>query len=149
MRRRRNQRRAWGRVADARDVLADFLGGQLAALTGLGALGHFDFELFSVDEIICRDTKTRRGNLLDFVGSGRLIAIRVGIFTAFTSIAAATKLVHGQRQGAVRFRTERAKRHRLSAEALDDGLKGLDLIESDGGIGNGIEQVAKKDGALM
>src|SRR6266567_2591163 len=82
--RRRNQRRARGRVADARDVLADFLGGQLAALTGLGALGHFDFEFFSVDEIIRSDPKTRGGDLLNLVGGGRLVAIRVGIFAAFT-----------------------------------------------------------------
>src|SRR3982075_1995281 len=37
MRRRRNQRRAWRGVADARDVFADFLRRQLAALTGLRA----------------------------------------------------------------------------------------------------------------
>ncbi len=87
--------------------------------------------------------------MLDFVGGGGLEAIRVGIFAAFTGIAAATKLVHGQGQRAVGLRAERAERHGLGAEALDDGLERLDLLQRDGRIGNGVEQVPKKDGTLM
>src|SRR4029077_12662539 len=94
MGRRRNQRRARSGVADARDVFTDFLRGQLAAFAGFRALGHLDFELFGVDEIISGDSKTSRGHLLDFVGRGGLEAVGLGIFTTFTGIATATELVH-------------------------------------------------------
>src|SRR5258708_2768774 len=149
VRRRRNERSAWRGVADAGDVFADFLRGQLAALTGLGALGHFDFEFFSVDEIIRGDSKTPRSDLLDLVGRGRLEAIGMGIFAAFAGIAAATELIHGQGQGAVRCGAERAEGHRLGAETLDDGRERLDFYESRGGVWNGVEQVAQEDRALV
>src|SRR5258708_5279244 len=145
MRGRRNQRRARRGVPDARDVFADFLGGQLAALTGLRALRHLDFEFFGVDEIIRGDSKTSRGDLLDLVGRGRLEAVGIGIFAAFAGIAPATKLVHRQRQRAVRFRAERAKRHRLGAETFDDGLQRLDLLQRNSRVRHGVEQVAQKD----
>src|SRR5260370_402950 len=145
MRRRRNERRARGGVAGARDVFADFLCGQLAALTGLGALGPFDFEFFGVDEVIRGDSKTPRGDLLDLVSRGRLEAIGMGIFAAFAGIAAATELVHGNSQGAVRFRAKRAERHRLGAETLDDGLERLDFIQSYAVVRDGRVQVAPDD----
>src|SRR6266702_3378711 len=52
MRRRRNQRSPGGGMPDARNVLADLPRRQLAALAGLRALRHLDFELFGVDEVI-------------------------------------------------------------------------------------------------
>src|SRR5258708_2226928 len=149
MRRRRNQRRAWRGVPDARDVFADFLGGQLAALTGLRALGHLDFEFFGVDEIVRRDSKTSRGDLLDLVGGGRLEAVGIGIFAAFAGIAPATKLVHRQRQRAVRFRAERAKRHRLGAETFDDGLQRLDLLPRNSPRRNGAQHVPQQTRTLI
>src|SRR5260370_4367145 len=149
MRRRRNQRRARGGVPDSRDVFADFLRGQLAALTGFRALRHFDFELFGVDEVIGGDSKTPRGDLLDLVGRGRLPTIGMGVFAAVAGITAATQLIHRQSQGPVRFRAKRAKRHRLGAGTLDDGLEGLDLVERNGCVRNGVEQVPQKDWALQ
>src|SRR6267378_3873345 len=147
--RRRNQRGARRGVPDARDVFADFLGGQLAALTGLRALRHLDFKFFGVDEIIRGDSETPRGDLLDLVGRGWLEAIGIGIFAALAGIAPATKLIHGQCQSAVRLRAERAERHRLCAETLDDGLQRLDLLERNGRVRNGVEQVPQKNRALM
>src|SRR5260370_14666096 len=97
VRRRRNERSAWRGVADARDVFADFFGGQLAALAGFGALGHFDFEFFSVDEIIRGDSKTPRSDLVDLVGGGRLEEIVMGIFAALDGIGAGTDLSNGMR----------------------------------------------------
>src|SRR6266851_1972460 len=149
MRRRRNQRRAWRGVPDSRDVFADFLGGQLAALAGLRALRHLDFEFFSVDEIIRRDSKTSRGDLFDLVGRGRLVAIGIRILAALTRITPATELIHRQCQRAVGLRAERAKRHRLGAETLDDGLQRLDLLQCNGGVRNGVEQVPQEYRALM
>jgi len=49
----------------------------------------------------------------------------------------------------MRFGAERAERHRLSAEALDDGVERLDFIERDGSVWNGIEQVPQENGALV
>src|SRR5437762_6827145 len=100
MRRRRNQRGARRGVPDARDVFGDFLGGQLSTLTRLRALRHLDFEFFGVDEIIRRDSKTSRGDLLDLIGRSRLEAIGVRIFAAFAGIAPATELIHRHSQRA-------------------------------------------------
>ena len=136
-------------MPDARDVFADFLRGQLAALTGFRALRHLDFDFFGVDEIVRCDSKTRRGNLLDLVGRGWLKAIGIGIFAAFPGIAPATKLIHRQRQRAMCFRTERTERHCLCAEPFDDGLERLDLLQRNGRVRNGVEQVPQKDRALM
>src|SRR5260370_35719455 len=109
----RNQRRTGRGVADARDVFADFLRGELAAFTGLRALGHFDFKFLGVDEIIGGDAEAAGGDLLDFVGRGGLEAIGIGVFAAFAGITAATELIHRQREGAVGFRAEGAKRRGL------------------------------------
>src|SRR5260370_622354 len=147
--RRRNQRRAWGGVADARDVFADLLRGQLAAFARFRALGHFDFKFLGVDEIIGGDSEAAGGDLLDFVGRGGLEAIGLGIFAAFAGIAAATELIHREREGAVGFRAEGAKRHGLGGEALDHGFEGLDFVEWDGRVWNGVEQIAQKDGTLL
>src|SRR5260221_539441 len=65
VRRRRNQRSAGRRVANARDVFGDFARGKLPAFAGLGALRHFDFELFGADEIFGGDAEAARGHLLD------------------------------------------------------------------------------------
>src|SRR6266436_2302655 len=97
VRRRRNQRRAGSGVADARNVLADFLRRQLAAFAGLRALRHFDFKFLGVDEIIGGDSEAAGGDLLDFVGRGRLEAIGIGVFAAFAGIAAAAELIHRER----------------------------------------------------
>src|SRR6266853_6943892 len=94
---RRNQRRAGSGVSDARNVLADFLRGELAALAGLGALRHFDFKFLGVDEIIGGDSEAAGGDLLDFVGRGGLEAIGIGVFAAFAGIAAAAELIHRER----------------------------------------------------
>ncbi len=128
MRRRRNERRAGSGVADARDVFADFFGGELAAFTGLGALRHFDFDFFGMDEIVGGDTEAAGGDLLDFVGGGGLETIGLGIFAAFAGVAAATEFVHGQRESAMCFGTQGAERHGLRAETLDNGGEGLDFV---------------------
>src|SRR5439155_18758895 len=71
MRRRRNQRRAWRGMPDARDVFADFLRRQLAAFAWFRTLRHFDFEFFGVDEIVVVAAEASGADLLNFVGSGR------------------------------------------------------------------------------
>ena len=65
VRRRRDQADARRRVADPADVLVDLVAGQLAALAGLGALGHLDLQLVGVDEVVDRHAEAARGDLLD------------------------------------------------------------------------------------
>ena len=45
VRRRGNQRHAFGRMAQAGDQLGHFHAGQLATFAGLGTLGDFDFQV--------------------------------------------------------------------------------------------------------
>jgi IS5 family transposase len=52
VRRRRDQADARRREADRADVLSTLWPGQLAALAGLGALGHLDLQLVGVDEVV-------------------------------------------------------------------------------------------------
>jgi hypothetical protein len=135
-------------VADARDVFADLARGQLAAFAGFGALRHFDFEFLGVNEIVGGHAKPRRGNLFDFVGGSRLETIGVGIFAAFAGIAAAAQLIHSKRERSMRFWAERAERHRLRAEALEDGFERLDFGERNAGVQNGVQEIAEEDRTL-
>ena len=75
VRRRRDQTDAGGRVADRADVLVDLVPGQLAALAGLGALGHLDLQLVGVDEVVDRHAEASRGDLLDRRAAA--VAVRV------------------------------------------------------------------------
>ena len=65
VRRRRDQADAGRRVAHPADVLVDLVAGQLAALAGLGALGHLDLQLVGVDQVVDRHAEAARGHLLD------------------------------------------------------------------------------------
>ena len=78
-------------MADSRNVFRDFARRKLAAFAGLGALCHFDFELFGVDEIIRGHAEAAGSDLLDFVRGSGLEAIHVGIFAAFAGVAAAAE----------------------------------------------------------
>src|SRR5206468_10013733 len=93
--------------------------------------------------------KATRSDVLDLVRSGRLKAVGLRILAAFAGVAAATQLIHGHGQSAVRFRAERAERHCLSAETLDDGFERLDFVERNDRVWNGIEQIPQEHGALV
>ena len=57
VRRRRDQPHPRRRVAHLGDYRIDFVTGQLAAFTGLGALSHLDLNYIRVDQIFRRDPK--------------------------------------------------------------------------------------------
>ena len=65
VRRRRDQPDAGRRVAGLGDPGVDLGAGQLAALAGLGALGHLDLEVVGVHQVATRHAETARGDLLD------------------------------------------------------------------------------------
>ena len=140
---RRNERRARRGVANPRDVLGDFLRGQLAAFPRLGALRHFDFEFLGAHEILRRHAKASGSNLLDFAGSaGNLIEIAV--LSTFTGVAAATQLVHGDGERFVCFGAQGAQGHRLGAEPREDRLDRLDFADWESLFRKHLEKIAQE-----
>ena len=69
VRRRGDEADAGRRQARLGDPGIDLGAGQLAALAGLGALGHLDLELAGVDQVLARDAEAARGDLLDRASS--------------------------------------------------------------------------------
>ena len=55
-----------------------------------------------MNKIVRCDTESAGGDLLDFAG-GAGCGVEIGIFAAFTSVAAAADLVHGQSESFVGF----------------------------------------------
>ena len=134
VRRRRDEAHAGRRVAHRADVLVDLVAGQLAALAGLGALGHLDLQLVGVDEVVRGDAEAARGDLLD--RRAAQVAVGVGleaprVLPALAGVRAAAEAVHRDRERLVRLRRDRAERHRAGGEALDDLRRRLDLLERD------------------
>lgn len=56
----------------------NFLAGQLATLTGLGALRNLDLQLIGVGEVVSRHAKAAAGDLLDgaALGVARAVLVR-------------------------------------------------------------------------
>ena len=79
VRRRRDQRYTGGGEPQPGDLLGDLVAGQLAALAGLGPLGHFNLKLVRVDQIFDRHPETALGHLLDAAAAP--IAIRIFLKT--------------------------------------------------------------------
>src|SRR5204863_4065525 len=63
VRRRRDQRDAGLRVTKARDLLGHFVAGELAALTGLGALRDLDLELVREGAVLRGNAEASRRDL--------------------------------------------------------------------------------------
>src|ERR1700679_4123681 len=98
MRRRRDEADAGDGVADARDLVVNFVAGKLAAFAGLCALGHFDLQLGGIDEVVGGDAEAAAGDLLD--GGAARIAVGVWleagfVFAAFAGVGHAPEAVHG------------------------------------------------------
>src|SRR6202035_3056611 len=120
------------RVADRADVGVDLVAGQLAALAGLGTLGHLDLQLVGVDEVVDRHAEAAGGHLLDRRASS--VAVGVGlearrVLAALARVRAPAEPVHGYRERLVRLARDRAEAHRARAEAPDDLARRLHLLE--------------------
>ena len=98
-------------VAGLRDPRVDLGAGELAALAGLGALGHLDLDLAGVDQVLAGDAEAARRHLLDgaaprvAVGQ-RLVARRV--LAALAGVGLAADPVHRDRQRLVGLAGDRA-----------------------------------------
>ena len=107
------------------------MAGQLAALAGLGALGHLDLQHLGVDQILRRHAETAGGDLLDFRVLLGLVARR--ILPALAGIRTRTQAVHGDGQRLVRLRRQCAQGHAGAVEAREDSADRFDLLECDAG----------------
>ena len=108
--------------------------GQLAALAGLGALGHLDLEVVGVDQVLAGDAEAARRHLLDGAALESPFGIgheALGVLAALARVGLAAEAVHGDGQGLVRLGRDRAVAHRAGGEALDDLADRLDLVDRD------------------
>ena len=138
VRRRRDERHALRRVADARDDGVDLVAGELAALAGLRALRHLDLDLVGVDEVVRRDAEAPARDLLDR-GASR-VAARIDqearlVLAALAGVAAAADAVHRDGEVLVRLLRDAAEAHRAGGEAVHDRARLLDLGERHGRTG--------------
>ena len=128
-------------VADFGHEGVDLVAGELAALAGLGALGHLNLQVAGVAEVVGRDAEAPGGDLLD--GAAEVGAEALGILAAFARVAHRAEGVHRLGNGLVRLGAERTEAHRAGDEVADDGLLALHLVERDGGGGGEAEEAAQ------
>ena len=87
VRRRGNQTDTRGRVTGLGHPWVHLGAWQLAALTGLGALGHLNLEFLGIDQILAGHAKASRSHLLD----GGILGVAVGqgnkTFRIFAALA--------------------------------------------------------------
>ena len=132
MRRRRDQPHAGRRVPHLGDHRVHLVPRQLAALAGLGALGHLDLHHVGIDEVFGGHAEAARGHLLDRRAHG--IAVGHGpeavrLLAALAGIRLAADPVHRHREGRMRLARDRTEGHRPGREPLDDPGRRLDLVE--------------------
>ena len=128
VRRRRDQPDAGRRVAGLRDPRPHLVAGQLAALAGLGALGHLDLQVVGVHQVLGGDAEPSAGDLLDGRAAGRVVQ-PLDVLAALAGVGLAAEAVHRDREGLVRLGRDRAVRHRAGGEPLDDLADRLDLVQ--------------------
>ncbi len=105
---------------------------KLAALAGLGALGHLDLHHVGIDQILGGDAEPARRDLLD--GGAHGIAVRqrlvaIGFLAALARIRLAADAIHRNRKRGMGLARNRTKRHGSGGEAPYDVSGGLDLLK--------------------
>ena len=134
-------------MADLGDPRVDLVAGELAALTGLGALGHLDLDVVGVDEVLGGHAEPAGGNLLD--GRPHRVAVLerhvpAGLLATLTGVRLGAEAVHRDGEVGVRLPRDRAERHGPGGEPFHDLRGGLDLVERDRLIeGVELEQAAQ------
>ena len=125
---RADQAHARSRVADLGDPGVDLVPGQLAALAGLGALGHLDLDLAGAHEVLAGHAEAARGDLLDgaLAASRRWAASRSG-----PDPRRPRRCSTWRRGGSWRWRAPRGPRGRWSRSSSRPVLKRL-TIDSTG-----------------
>ena len=151
VRRRRDQADAGRGLTDLGDPGVDLLAGQVAALAGLGALGHLNLNLKGAAQVAARHAKARACHLLDRGVLGVAVGQRglaTRVLAALARVGTAMQAVHGDSHALVRLFADGAVRHGAGVKAADDVERGLHLVECHRGAAAGIkvQQVAQAHG---
>ena len=104
----------------------------MAALAGLGALGHLDLNLEGAAQVAARHAKARACHLLDGGVLGVTVSQRglaTRILTALAGVGTAVQTVHSDGHALVRLFADGAVRHGAGVKAADDVERGLHLVE--------------------
>ena len=128
VRRRADEADARRAAAGLGDPRVDLVAGQLAALAGLGALGHLDLQVVGVGQVVAGDAEAPAGHLLDRAAPRRVVQ-PLGVLAALAGVALAADRVHRDGQRLVGLHADRAVAHRPGGEALDDLADRLDLVD--------------------
>ena len=151
VRRRRDQADAGRGLTDLGNPRVDLLAGQVAALAGLGALGHLNLNLEGAAQVAARHAKARTCHLLDRGVLGVAVGQRglaTRVLAALARVGASVQAIHGDGHALVRLFADGAIRHGAGVKAADDVERGLDLVECHRGAATGIkvQQVAQAHG---
>ena len=135
VRRRRDQADSRCRVPDFGDPRVDLVAGELATLTGFGALRHLDLDVSGVDEVLCGDPESAGCDLLDR-GTHRVAVLERHVaarfFAALTGVRLGAEAVHGDGEIRVRLPRDRAERHGPGGESFHDLGGWFNLVKRDG-----------------
>ena len=143
VRRRGDQRYAGYGIAQLGDIGGDFITRQLAAFAGLRALSDFNLNNVGVNQVSRGHAEAAGGDLLDardFIG-----AVACRIFAAFAGVGVTADAVHCFRQRFVRFRAQRADRHRRGIEAFEQFAGRLNVVQVHrGSVRRYAQQIAQR-----
>ena len=101
----------------------------MAALAGLGSLGHFDLNLIGAAQVGAGHAEAARGHLFDAA-----VGVRpetVGRLAAFTGIGLCSDGIHGPGQGLMGLSGKRAEAHGPGLEMADDAVDRFYLVQRD------------------
>ena len=130
--RRADQRDPGLRVPQPGYELGHLVTRKLATFPGLRALGDLDLQLVCPRDVLRRHAEAARCHLLDLAvgaGAARERPVVLGVLAALARVRASAQPVHRDGQGAVRFRTQRAKGHGARDEATDDRLRRFHFLQ--------------------
>ncbi len=117
----------------------------MAALAGLGPLGHFDLDFLGGKQVIPRHAEAAGGHLLD--GGIELGSEALGQLAALAAVGFPAQAVHGLGQTFMGFPGNGAIAHGPGAEAPDDPLRGLHRFQRNFPAGVQAERQHGADGA--
>mmetsp|Transcript_19838 Transcript_19838/g.56997 ORF Transcript_19838/g.56997 Transcript_19838/m.56997 type:complete len:273 (-) Transcript_19838:1597-2415(-) len=129
MRRRRDQTDTGCGVTVVGNILGNLEARKLAALAGLGTLGHLDLDLVTVGKVVGSDSETSRGNLLD-TGSA-VIKETFRILSSLSGVGSTSQTIHRNGQRFVGLSANGTKRHGTGRKALDNISHRFNLIKRD------------------
>ena len=99
---------------------------KLTAFARFGSLRHLDLQLIRVHQVVCRDAKPCRGNLLDRAAPKVAVFIPRKtrfVLATFASVRLSSNPIHRNGQCLVRFLADGTERHSSCGESLHNILR--------------------------